>query len=415
MQPARASARLPDIPGRPGQLVLDRLAEVPAGAALLAIAHGADPLHLVGGAVRDLLLDRIPRSLDVVVEGDASALAREFAERLGGDLVVHERFDTATVRYGGTWLDLAAARAEEYDSPGALPRVRPATLAADLPRRDFTVNAMAVSLAPVRGAWHAVDGALEDLAAGRLAILHPASFRDDPTRLMRLGRYAGRLGFEVEPATLAAAREALADGALGTVSGSRIGSELRLALAEEDPVPALTVLDRLRVLAAVEPGLAWDQAAGDLVVALTPAGVRADLALMALLSLDVDPATLAARLDALEFPGSERDTVLDAVRHASRIAAALASADRPSALAAASRGRAPETIVLAGALGPVDQARRWLDDLRHVRLEISGDDVVAAGIAPGPEVGRRLAEALDRKLDGTATGREAELAAALRG
>src|SRR5919202_1378700 len=182
-----------------------------AGPALDALA-GEPAVHVVGGAVRDALLRQEPRELDFVVEGDARPVARRAAERLGGEVLVHERFGTVIVRAPGVTFDVASARTETYPAPGALPEVRAgATLREDLARRDFTVNAMAVRLADgARTAW---PGAQEDLAARVLRVLHRASFRDDPTRLLRLARYGARLGFVPDPDTDALAEEAVAGGA----------------------------------------------------------------------------------------------------------------------------------------------------------------------------------------------------------
>src|SRR5690242_2407442 len=182
--------------------------------ALRALA-GEPGVHVVGGAVRDLLLGAVPHELDLVVEGDAAAVAAHAAERLGGRAVVHERFGTATVQTPAATFDLASARTERYPAPGALPEVRTgASLAEDLARRDLTINAIALALADATlTEW---PGALDDLAAGVLRVLHDGSFRDDPTRMLRLARYAGRLGFAPDPHT----DELLADavGAVGTVS-----------------------------------------------------------------------------------------------------------------------------------------------------------------------------------------------------
>src|SRR4051794_40345423 len=185
----------------------------------LEVLRDEPEVWVVGGAVRDVLLGRPPRELDVVVEGDAVALAR----RLGEPDAVHERFGTA--RVGD--VDLAAARTETYAAPGALPDVRlGATIEDDLARRDFTVNALAVRLADGTGVGR--PGALEDLEARVLRVLHERSFVDDPTRVLRLRRYAARLGFAPDAATARLA----ADADFGTVSGDRLGAELRLALAE---------------------------------------------------------------------------------------------------------------------------------------------------------------------------------------
>src|SRR4051812_35858470 len=165
-------------------------------------------------------MGRVPRELDLVVEGDAIAVARRAAERVGGALTVHERFGTATVLAAGYAFDLAGARRETYARPGALPDVElGASVAQDLERRDFTVNAVAIRL--VDGERIEFPGAQADLDAGVLRVLHERSFVDDPTRMLRLVRYGARLGFRADPAT-----ERLVDPALvDTVTGDRLGNE----------------------------------------------------------------------------------------------------------------------------------------------------------------------------------------------
>src|SRR5690349_11426175 len=211
---------------------MDPLRAAPGADIVLTAVAGEPGVHVVGGAVRDALRGQVPRELDLVVEGDAVSVARRAAERVGGRLTVHERFGAATVRTGDFAFDLAGARRETYERPGALPTVQlGATIAEDLARRDFTVNAIAVSLST--GDITEWPAAREDLDAGVLRVLHDRSFIDDPTRMLRLVRYAARLDFTADPLT-----EALIDpGLLDTVSGDRAGNELRLALNE--PLRAL--------------------------------------------------------------------------------------------------------------------------------------------------------------------------------
>ncbi len=248
-------------PTSDGVVVLERLRRLPGGSELLAAAqeHGGR-VELVGGAVRDVMLGGRPRELDVIVEEGVERLGRALAESLSGELTLHERFGTALVRGERGNVDLATIRSESYPEPGALPEVGPGSPEQDLHRRDFTVNAIAVALAGEQpGEVREVRGALEDLQGHRLRVLHDASFLDDPTRILRLVRYATRLDFEVEPDTAGLAAAALASGALKTVSGQRLGAELRLVFAEEDPVAPLAELDRLGVLAAWEPGVSFDE------------------------------------------------------------------------------------------------------------------------------------------------------------
>jgi tRNA nucleotidyltransferase (CCA-adding enzyme) len=414
-----------------GATVLARLSELPGGHELRDLAAARDDVELVGGAVRDLLLDSTPRELDVVV-GDnrqpfaqaAPLFARDLAARLGvpAGATEHERFGTALVEWDGGRIDIATRRAESYPMPGALPEVRIGTLEEDLERRDFTVNAIAVCLGGQRcGEVRAVPHAQSDLEQGRLRALHEQSFSDDPTRLLRMARYAARLGFEIEAHTATLARSAIGARALDTVSGARIGAELRLALSEPNAVAALGAMDELGVLSALHPRLRYERSVLEATLALLPADARPDLALLTALVLPLalraqgDPRTeIVALLDRWDFPAGDRDRVATAACAVPRLSEQLPIVVLPSELRAAAHGVPLEGVSLAGALGCEEPARRWLQDVRHVQLEITGDDLLTAGVAEGPEIGRRLEAVLRLRLDGElAGGRDAELQAAL--
>lgn len=372
-------------------VVLDALARRPDGAAVLALAEPG--VAVVGGFVRDTLLGVEPREVDVVVEGDAEA----FARRIGGSVVTHAAFGTARADRDGWSIDVAATRRESYPRPGALPQVEPAPLAADLARRDFSANAIAVTLAG--GELLAVAGALEDLAERRLRVLHDRSFIDDPTRVMRLARYRHRLGFAVESGTAA-----LADAAtLETLSGARVTAELRLALLEPDPLAPLADLQGKLPLVV-------DRALVERALALTPTDADRSLVIFAATAGQIAAADWRA---SLELTVHERD-VLELAGRAGLLAAEIAAAGSASALRDALLGIPAEVVAIAGALGPAAGARRWLEELRGVKLEIGGDDLLAAGVPAGPGLGERLELTLRRKLDGElAPGRAAELASAL--
>jgi tRNA nucleotidyltransferase (CCA-adding enzyme) len=396
------------------QALLQRVRALPAAGPLLNRLGSAHGVSLVGGAVRDLLFGGEPRDLDLVVEVDLA----EILSRLPGPVELYDRFGTARVVLDGWRYDIARARGETYAHPGALPDVHPAGLLEDLQRRDFTVNAAAIRLGgPQAGALVAAAQAPEDLEARRLRVLHDRSFIDDPTRLLRLARYASRLGFAIEPHTHELATTAVSAGALQTVSGPRIGTELALLADEPDPVVALRALRTLGLDQAIAAG--WrvpDDGLGDRALSLLTdedAGDRATLALAAAL-FHVPRPELARLLASLGFPAARRDLILDCAGRARPLARSLAAATLPSEIARAVAGTTPEVVALAGALGPHDAAAQWIVSLRHVALEIGGDDLVAAGIAPGPAVGRGLRAALAARLDGLVSGREAELARALQ-
>ncbi len=212
-----------------------RIEALPGMHRVLPALEGLPPTYLVGGALRDLLRGAVTKDLDIAVEGRADTVARELAQRLGGEAEGYEHFGTASVRASDLSLDLATARLERYRRPGALPEVEPATIEEDLSRRDFTVNAMAAALAAgERGRLHDPHGGRADLEAATIRVLHRHSFVDDPTRLLRAVRYEARLGFAMDRDTEALARAAAAEGVSYTVSGKRIGDELLelLALAQ---------------------------------------------------------------------------------------------------------------------------------------------------------------------------------------
>jgi tRNA nucleotidyltransferase (CCA-adding enzyme) len=285
-------------------------------------------------------------------------------------------------------------------------------LSEDLLRRDFTVNAMAIALSD--GALRSAPGAIEDLEARRLRVLHDRSFIDDPTRMLRLARYAGRLGFAIESRTRELVSEAIGDGAVWTVSGSRLGAELRLLSREKDPIAGLRSLRELGLDRAIHPQLGMtDEGLARRALELLPQDGHLDRLALAVAARGIPADELARLLDVLAFPAQDRDAIVAAASRAPALAAELSRAARPSQIAVAAAGAGPELVALAGALGPAEQARAWLTRLRHVRLEIGGDDLLAAGAPAGPAIGRGLRAALAAKLDGRASGREEELAAAL--
>jgi tRNA nucleotidyltransferase (CCA-adding enzyme) len=394
----------------------ERLRAVPGMERLLPLLVALPPVHLVGGAVRDLLLEEQALDLDLAVEGDAVGVAQELAGQLGGRAVRHERFGTATVTAAdGFAFDLAATRKETYPEPGALPRVEPASLEEDLGRRDFAVNAMAIGLSG-DDLGHLRDplGGADDLERQLLQVLHDRSFVDDPTRILRGARYEARLGFAFDGDTEGLARDAIADDALGTVSNERVAHELLRLLAETEAGKAVDRLGDLGVDQALHPEL---HAEGELVAAAELGALEtgADRVLAGLAALAVrSPSRLGDWIGTLGLEAGRREVAARAARTAPLLASELARPMRPSEIRALLRREPPEALALALALGaPAEPVLRWVSDLQHTRLDISGDDLVEAGVAPGPAVGAALEEALRRTLDGDVRGRDEQLELAL--
>jgi tRNA nucleotidyltransferase (CCA-adding enzyme) len=391
----------------------ERIRALPGADRLLPALEGLAPAWLVGGAVRDLMLGAASVDLDVAIEGDAREAARALAERLDGKAIEHERFGTATVHARGLVVDMASTRSETYAQPGALPDVSPAGLDEDLARRDFTINAMAASL-PGGDLRDPHDGR-GDLEAGVIRVLHPGSFIDDPTRLLRAVRYEARFGFRMDEETERLAREAIASGATATVSGARIRDELLDMLGEPPVAIAVARMADLGLDRALSP-LLGDAKPEHVAAAADAAeqrgGQRRFAALAAMLA--PDPEDVVGWIEDLNLRAEDRDAVLHAARKGPQLVRSLEPTLPDSAIHALLHCELPETLGVAVALGarqePID---RYLEQLSGARLEITGDDLRAAGVEEGPAIGRALRETLKRKLDGQVDGRDAELALAL--
>lgn len=383
---------------------------------------------LVGGPVRDTLLRRRVLDVDVVIEGDAIALARALAERHGGTVRAHERFGTATWHpRSGPPIDLATARTETYATPAALPVVGRGTLTDDLFRRDFTVNAMAASLDPASfGELFDPHGGLADLRVRTLRVLHERSFEDDPTRAFRAARFVATLGKSIEADTRRFMRDALEAGHFEKLSPARVRRELvkalggrrapesAHALAHADLLrflhPRLTLAtETVRWLRRLEAALAWHERS------FPAEAVERWALVLACAARRLKPdarAQLATRVGAQRF---EREVVVEAPARAVKAAARLARLRRktPSAVYASCAGESVETLLLATAASdrPAVRAalKRYLKELRHVRPAITGTDLLRAGVAAGPSIARGLEAALAAKLDGRATTRAQQL------
>jgi tRNA nucleotidyltransferase (CCA-adding enzyme) len=391
-------------------------------------------VYLVGGPVRDWLLRRALRDLDLVVEphgqGGAETLACAAAPP-GAAVTGHDRFGTVRLALGGTRVDLATARRERYAHPGALPEVEPGSIEDDLRRRDFTVNALALPLSAAarRGRPALLDpgGGRADLEARVLRVFHRRSFLDDPTRALRAARLAARLGFHVARATQTALRDALRDGAFGAVSGDRIRREVEKLFADaelgQDPARVLRLLEAWHVLGAIEPGLAVPRSALaglrrlGRATAEPPfplAGARAWAAGLALWLADLEPMLRRNVLSRLAVRGELAERLLDFARLRLRWLRAL---ERARGRGAIDQLLAPidadRLLALHCGAGPAGRRRiaRWALEDRARKLPLTGNDLVAQGLS-GPAVGVALGRLRMAWLDGAVRSRDEALALA---
>jgi len=214
-------------------------------------------IFIVGGFVRDLLLGNENLDIDLVIEGDGIFYAKKLAEKLETCVTLHTDFGTATLNLSENFrLDIATSRREFYPRPAALPRVKPAPLREDLFRRDFTVNAMAISIDPSDfGRLIDFFGGKRDLENHRVRVLHPESFMDDPTRIFRAIKFEQRYGFRLDETTERLLKQALKRGVFQHLSGKRIKEELIQVLEEDRPERNIRRMQELGVLKVIHPGI----------------------------------------------------------------------------------------------------------------------------------------------------------------
>jgi tRNA nucleotidyltransferase (CCA-adding enzyme) len=394
--------------------------------------------YFVGGLVRDLLLGQPIVDVDMVVEGDAIALADRLADRFGGRVIAHRRFGTAKwILSDQVWanvaddvspadelppsVDFVTARTEFYTHPTALPQVAQSSIKQDLHRRDFTINTLAIRLDPDHwGELLDFYGGEEDLEEGVIRVLHSLSFIDDPTRILRAARLESRLGFRLDPRSGELIEDALP--LLRRVSGDRIRHELELIFREEEPERALCRLDELDALSHIHPDLECDRWLSDRYRVLRE---RLDPEEWGLESEDlvfVHLALLAYRLDQEQVQAfSERLRVtreveedLLLVQNLRQRLPDLLDLNRPSEmyhLLQPYPARVMAVVwVAADSEVAQERLRRYQTTWRFVEPELTGDDLKAMGLKPGPLFGHLLRELRDARLNGKVKTQEEERA-----
>ena len=398
---------------------LERLA--PVFEAVAALTEAYEGVYLVGGTVRDILLGERNFDVDIAVEGDAIALAQALADALGGRVRAHEKFGTAVVVYGdGERVDVVTARTEFYDAPAALPAVEHASIREDLFRRDFTINAMALSL---KGDDYGrlVDpfSGRADLEQKRIRVLHNLSFIDDPTRIFRAIRYENRYGFRMDEHTVRLARGTIEIGLVGDLSSARLRDELVALLEEGEVEHSILRLAELGADKAIHPHLAADDEAVKLLARLRALAQQYELDVpawrLALIALarKLPPDEVYDWLQRLKMRRRDAEQIAAAVTVGPRIVERLRNRDvEPAETVALADRYAPDAPLFALALTELEPLHDYFRGLRDIRLEVTGSDLAALGLSESPRVGEVLAELRRRKLNGELDGRESELEAA---
>ena len=388
---------------------------------LQAVANTASeigtPLYLVGGSVRDMLMRVSVKDMDLVVEGDATLLASEVSQKFSAAVLSHRRFGTATIKLEGQRFDLATARQESYARDGALPTVSPSTIHADLRRRDFTVNAMAVALSgPEMGCLLDPWCGESDLRMGVIRVLHPRSFVDDATRILRAIRYEQRLGFRLHEETHDLMATAIQGRMLSTVGGDRVRRELELMFGEREPQLSLQRCGQLNILRAIYPPLENGPSVQKL------AGHKyagAPLAYLAALAYPLTSEDAEGFIRSLRMPSRWARVVRDTVAikqkwgDGHRMRPLIGDSGLPLGdMCDFLDGLTTTSVQTNAALSNHAELRDVLDlyltKLRHMKPLLNGSDLIDLGVCEGPMVGTVLRELRIARLEGRTQTRDDE-------
>jgi len=354
-------------------------------------------VYLVGGTVRDVLLNRPNIDIDLVVEGDAIALTRSLVKALGGKAKTHPRFGTANLSLNSQSIDLVTARSETYEKPGALPVIKPGSIESDLTRRDFSINAMAASITPNNfGELIDYSGGMDDLRAGLIRVLHPNSFMDDATRIFRAIRYEQRLSFKIDPDTKGWLVRDLP--MIDTISGDRIRHEIELMFKESFPIKALDRADELGVLKPLSPSLNINEWLSN---KLSKGHTLATL--FALLTYNLTEEDCREALKRLNISG-KNGQIIKEVQKIKKTLDELSIIKLPFSrvyrVLENYSNEAIEAVILAEEPSAARQCLElYIEKLQQIRPILNGDDLKKMGITTGRKIGQILKQLTNAKLD----------------
>lgn len=389
---------------------------------------------VVGGLVRDVMLGTKNLDLDIVIEGDAVKMGHALAKKLSAAIVVHKRFGTCSViTKEKLKIDLATARKETYERPAALPTVEFSSLKEDLLRRDFTINAMAVSLNK-NSFGQLIDffNGEKDLGAGRIKVMHDGSFIDDPTRIFRAVRFETRLGFTIEPHTAELIKTAIKKEMFIIVEPQRIRDELILILKEESRFRALERMAELDELRFLHPKIKLDRLTVKLFKSVDAVLRWYDRFAFKKRALEKWLIYFMALLDHLGYNDTSRicsrfvfrrgDTlrILSYKKYSKKIISSLGGRRRilPSKIYGILEPLSFEVIILAMAMAGSSPARARMEDFfqkyNGAKISIKGDDLKAMGLEPCPAFKTILQKVLYEKVDGKLKTKKDELDYAAR-
>lgn len=373
------------------------------------------PVYVVGGFVRDLLIGRENLDIDIVVEGDAIDFAHQLAKACQGQVKTHHKFKTATIaQQDGLKIDFVSARNETYPSPGALPSIEYGTIAEDLRRRDFSINALAMRLEPdAFGEIVDCTDGLRDLRAGYIRSLHARSFIDDPTRIFRAIRYAGRYNFQIVEADRQRILDAINQGGLNLISGSRIRNEIDHILAEKTAIQVVSQMSEFALFGAIHPtwkispsfDALWDaanQAIEWASISFSGGPINTKAILWMVLLNTSDSIEVVSNRLGLE---NELRTKLRAQAQLEQDINALSAAAKPSEVYQLLNPYPVESLIFT-MMQPnqpnwrVEKIGNYLTHLRSVRPLVTGNDLIRRGLKPSQAFSDLLWKAFAAQLDG---------------